>query len=136
MRRSRDSAASLQQQATVFGIYFLNQMPHQPVIDLYVKLVCPKDMTADPTEQKLLIFAVRHPWSISFLDGGLVFTRPHAELRRRLYVLLAILESDPAYWDYFLPRQRSPLYALWIGLVGIRAVCTAMVGIVLATVVA
>ena len=83
-----------------------------------------------PTE-KLTRLAFRHTWLIPFFDGALVFLRPHADLRRRIYIMFAILESTPEYSREFLPTKTS--FGDFLGLVGtgFRAVFRAAVGIVI-----
>lgn len=49
--------------------------------------------------------------------------------------MFAILEAMPEYAPYFLPRQRSGLYILVVGMVGIRAVAKALLGVVMVKVV-
>jgi len=87
------------------------------------------------SDQKLVRFALKHPSSIRLLDAGLAVTRPHAELRRRLYVIFALLEADTHYTQYFLARRRGPLYLLRVGTIGIAAMFKALVGIILVKVV-
>jgi len=83
-----------------------------------------------PTE-KLTRIAFKHTWLIPFFDGALVFLHPHADLRRRIYVMFAILESTPEYSDGFLPAKTS--FGDFVGLIGtgFRAVFRAAVGIVI-----
>src|SRR5262249_59605941 len=55
-----------------------------------------------------LDWALRHPSCIPYLDAaaGLVHRRRSA-LRARLYLLTALLETEPLHADRFLPRDLS-----------------------------
>lgn len=124
-----------QNEATIFGKYFINEVPIQLALNLYDQAV-PRDaplLSNDDT--KLIDFAVDHPWSIGILDGGLALLYPHAELRRRLYLMFAILEAMPEYTRYFLPQKRNVLYSLSVDMVGIRAAIKALLGAILVKVV-
>jgi hypothetical protein len=85
----------------------------------------------DDDDKKLLNFMVAHPWSIGLIDAGLVFHRPASEARRRLYVMLAILEASTEYCDIFLPKKRNLFYLLVIFYAGLRAVVKAGLGLLL-----
>jgi hypothetical protein len=126
--------ASLEQQAALFSRYLIGQTPSATVVSRYVQAV-QRGAAISAAERRLIAFACRHPWSIGCLDAGLVLVNPHVEFRRRLYVMFAILEATPEHSDYFLPRQRSPLYLLWLGVVGLRAVARAIIGLILLKVV-
>jgi hypothetical protein len=65
---------------------------------------------------------------LGLLDSGLALVRPHAELRRRLYLLFALLEATPEYADRFLPAARRPWYVIYIAWVGARAAVKGLLG--------
>ena len=58
------------------------------------------------------------------------FFKPDSELRRRIYVMFAVLESSPKYHRYFLPQKHSFLYVFVIFLLGIRAILRLVTGFV------
>ena len=124
------------EQARVFGRYILGRQPSAQVIALYKAAMAANQGSQERREQKIVMFAQEHPWSIGLLDSGLALTEPHAELRRRLYVMFSILESMPQYHDYFLPKKRSPWFSVAIVGAGIRGVCKAALGVLLVRVVA
>jgi hypothetical protein len=115
-------------QAEVFGSYLLGQPPSAAATKLYVQA-----MTANPGNQsardiKLLAFVARHRWSLGFIDAGLAFVRPGAEVRRRLYVMFAILECMPEYHKLFLPQARSRWYLFVVMRAGLKGVINALIG--------
>jgi len=65
------------------------------------------------------------------IDSGLALIKPHSEVRRRLYLMFAILESTPEYWKYFIPVRRSGWYIITIIGVGLRSVLRAIFGVIL-----
>ena len=58
-------------------------------------------------------FCLAHPWSIPFLDAGCALLRPDAALRKKIYIMAAILEASTQYTDKFLPAD-LPGHALLI----------------------
>jgi len=83
-----------------------------------------------PTE-KVVALAFRHPRLLPFLDGGLIFIRPNSELRRRIHIIFAALESTPEHAAQFLPQKVSFVQLLALIGVGIRGVFRALIGIII-----
>ncbi|HSX04856.1 MAG TPA: hypothetical protein VLF69_00060 [Candidatus Saccharimonadales bacterium] len=125
---------NLDVQAQVFTRYLVGADLAADVQKLYSDAM--QKARLDAVDTRLLDFMLQHPWSIGMIDGGLVFYRPHSEVRRRLYVLLAILESNPEYTEALLPKKRSLWYMLAVGAAGVRAVVNAVVGSLLVRVLA
>jgi hypothetical protein len=119
----------LEQEARLFTRYLIHRDVDPQAIRLYRAAMA--DSKPDKADKKLLDFMVSHPWSIGLIDAGLVFHNSASEARRRLYVMFAILEASPEYYDLFLPAKRSSLYIFVIFYASIRAVIKAAVGLLL-----
>lgn len=117
--------------AEIICRYLLHRPVSRHAATLYAHAIALPSPKLDPYQKKIIDFAFSHPWSIGPLDGALALTNPHAELRRRIFVMFAILETDPVYWDYFLPRKRSWPYLFYSVFIGVRAGIKAIVGLVL-----
>ena len=120
-------------EAQLFAHYLIARPANSQTVRLYESMA---NYKLDATDQKLLDYMRAHPWSIGLIDAGLVFYKPLSGARRRLYVMFAILEASPDYYDCFLPKRRGPSYILVIGYSGIRAVTKAVLGILLVRVIA
>jgi hypothetical protein len=118
-------------QALRFGTYYLGHGPNEMAVDLYTRAIAANPEKISPEDKKLLQFVLVHGWSLGLIDGGLAFFRPHAELRRRLFIMFAVLESIPEYTDYFLPKQRSWAYMGIIFIATVRATIRMVLGAVL-----
>jgi len=125
---------SLESEAQLFAHYLIGRLANSQTVRLYEAAMA--DSKPDKTDKKLLNFMMSHPWSIGLIDAGLVFHNSASEARRRLYVMFAILEASPEYYDLFLPAKQSPLYIFVIFYSGVRAVVKAGLGIVLVKVIA
>jgi hypothetical protein len=84
-----------------------------------------------PRDELLLRFALTRPRGLGLLDAGLALTDPDAELRRRLYLMFAILEASPEHHERFLPVDRGPLYPFAVAFAGVRGAVKAILGVVL-----
>lgn len=114
-------------EARAFGRYVIGRDIDERTGDLYVRasnrLRCDGDAVAT--------FAVDHPWSIGALDAALALRKPDAPLRQKLLLMAAILETQPAYYDAFLPRDRSRHYVAIVAYAIGRSALQALVGLVL-----
>ena len=124
----------LEKQARTFTRYLIHKDVNSQAIQLYK--VAMRNSKPDNTDNKLLNFMMSHPSCIGLIDAGLVFHNSSSEVRRRLYVMLAILEASTEYYDLFLPKKRSPFYVFVILYSRIRAILKATLGLILVKVIA
>jgi hypothetical protein len=125
---------NLTQEARIFAQYLLHREPSPGAIRLYISAMEGSQPSA--SDQKLLDFMTKHPRLIGLIDAGLIFHNSTSEARRRLYLMLAILEAQPENTDMFLPTKRSPFYFTFIVFAGARAAIKATLGLLLVKVVA
>lgn len=116
-------------QATIFGRYLLRVTPTAAAQDLFVTFMRLEAHKLTPRDRKLLRFVLKHSWSLGLIDAGLALTDPTSEVRRRLYVMFGILECQPEYHDYFLPKKRSWWYAFFVLYAGARSLLKAGLGV-------
>jgi hypothetical protein len=130
MATPHPSEPALRAQGALLGHYLIKQAPSDQALTLFERAIAHAPGTLSTQDRKLLAFVTAHPWALGIIDSGLVFVRPYSEVRRRLYIMLSILESMPEYSNIFLPSQRSPWYLLTIMLAGIRGVAKAIAGVI------
>jgi hypothetical protein len=119
----------LEKEAQLFTKYLVGKDANPQSVKLYKTAMV--DSQPNNSDIKLLNFMLSHPASIGFIDAGLIFHDSDSEARRRLYVMFAIIEASPEYYDFFLPKSRSPFYVLVIAYAGIRAIVKAGIGLLL-----
>jgi hypothetical protein len=73
---------------------------------------------------------LKSKWRMACIDAGLALKEPANNVRRKIFTMLAILEASPNYSTYFFSRKFSFFYLFKIGLVGIRSVIRALVGLI------
>ena len=47
---------------------------------------------------------------MKLIDSGLAVAEPDSLLRQRIFIMLCLLETSPAYTEYFLDRERNAFY--------------------------
>ena len=85
----------------------------------------------DDRGEKLLRFLFRNEWSLGCVDAALGVFLPRHELRRRMMLAFAILETNPGCFEVFRPRLLSRFHVLTLGLKGALELGKAVIGRVL-----
>lgn len=116
------------EQADTIARYLVGRPASNKVKKLY-EFAIKQGITSAEENDKILRYWIKHPWSLELLDSGLAITNGNAELRRRIYVMFAILESFPEYSKFFLARKAFILSPA-ILITGIRAVTMAILGVI------
>jgi hypothetical protein len=77
-----------------------------------------------------LLFVRRHGWALPWLDAASGLCRPSSALRRRVLVMVAILETTPRHASFFLaePRRHVHLWARMM-LQSVRSLGVAAIGL-------
>lgn len=94
------SSEDTDRQAAAYSRYLVGRAPSPEVLALYRSAasslveICGR---ADP----LVEFSLRYTWSLGCIDAALALTAPDAPLRRRLFTMFAILETQPQFADEF-----------------------------------
>jgi hypothetical protein len=116
--------SSFDYEAGLFCQYIVKQPAPESVIKLYSKAVINQGLSpSSPT-----VFALKHPWSIKYLDAYSAFFKPNSDLHHRLFIMFAVLECTPKFYDDFMPLKRSRLYIFTVIKSGLASVTKLLVG--------
>jgi hypothetical protein len=124
------SKPALKQEAQILTVYLLHRTPSKQHTQLYARAVSSQKFD-ESNQSKTLHAGLRHPRLLPYLDAYDALFRPNSVLRRRLYLMFAILEASPDFTELFLPHKRSKWYLLAVGMVGARGVCRLAIGLIL-----
>jgi len=121
--------STLTKEAMVFSLYFIGKEPGELSVQLYIKASQKLAIPMSPRDKRKLNFILRFPFFMGMIDGALAMVNPEHPIRKKLYVMFSVLESDPAFSNYFLPKAGTSLFAiLWTGT---RAVFNTLFGFIL-----
>lgn len=68
-----------------------------------------------PDQQKVWDRMLKSRVYMKLIDSGLAVTYPQSPLRKRIFIMLTLLESRPEFTQYFLPQERSIWYLIPLG---------------------
>ena len=122
---ARAAAPSLlRDEAVRFGRYLVGAAPSEELAERYERAHA-HVLREPPTraDEAVLAFVRAHPWSLPLLDAGTALVRGAPLLRRKLLVMMAILEATPEHAERTLPVDAVPLprLALRLGRAGAAA---------------
>ncbi|HLP21885.1 MAG TPA: hypothetical protein VK174_16340, partial [Chitinophagales bacterium] len=65
------------------------------------------------------------------VDSAMAITKSQSQIRKRIFVMVALLECTTENLEYFLPQQRSVFYFFIIGLRVVRGFMFAILGLII-----
>lgn len=128
---SPETQAELTAEAKAFGNYLVGEEVNARAVGLYLAAHEQAPFESDAQDRRLLKFMLRHPGLIGVIDAGLAIRKNKSCVRKKLYTMLAILESMPEYARHFLFDGTPFTNALRLFFFGARGVLRMIVGVVL-----
>jgi hypothetical protein len=115
----------------MIGRYLLGKPPGSGSIALYEKAAHHRHLLFSAREKRYWNKCLRFPLLLPFIDAALAISDSRSPVRRKVLIMLAILESDREYHTYFLPRRRSVFYPLVLLFRGGLALIKTIIGYLL-----
>ena len=118
----------MKREAEIISLYLIGESPSEKEVGLYEEALMKKGITLNSKEEKLWQLLIRFPFLIGFIDGGLYFIDPTSNIRKKMYIMLAILEASTLHTKYFLSRDFSIFYLIKIMFSSIRGIYRGILG--------
>jgi hypothetical protein len=119
----------LEREAKIFGKYLIGEEISEAAIRLYVEAHRSNSFTLDEKEIKLLKLIYMHPGFTGMIDGGLALQKKDSTIRKKIFFMLAILETFPEYSRHYLfPEPASAKNTLEFFIFGVRGVIRMVLG--------
>ena len=129
-----ESETTLREEAALFSRYLAGGgTGSREVVERYID-ACRKLRLDHAAGQDLglLVFVSRHPSSLPLLDAACGIVHPEALLRKKLFLMLALLETTPAHATLFIAQPRPFLRAVGrLALYGASASLKILAGLML-----
>jgi hypothetical protein len=117
MRRTPNVSPLPRTEAATFGDYFgTSHLPPEVIARYEVALSAEPASTDDRFDEWLVTFAARHRTLTGLADAYARYARPYGRLRRRLTLMLALLETHGATHAAYDRAQPSSLAVTWLAI--------------------
>lgn len=113
------------------SLYLVGKPCTPDIKQAFADAVTKLDVTLTPNQEKLYRRMLSSKFTLRAVDGGLVFVNRDSVLRKRIFVMLCLLEASTEYTEYFLPQKRNWLHFFYIGIITSWAFFTALLGILI-----
>jgi hypothetical protein len=126
----------LEREAKIFGRYLIGEEISETAIRLYLEAHKINSFTPDEKEIRLLKLINWQPGLIGMIDGGLALQKKNSTIRKKIFFMLAIMETLPEYYHYyFFPDPVSAKNFLEFIISGVRGVIRMSLGYLLVKIV-
>lgn len=95
------------EEAHVFSAYLLKQEVSEEILLRYSDACKKLNLTGNTSEEKTIKTIIRNPGLLPFADAALAFGNGKHLLRRKLFIMLAILETCPEFYSHFNTQEKS-----------------------------
>ncbi len=119
----------LEREAKIFGRYLIAEEISKAAVRLYLEAHKANSFTLNEKETRLLTLIYKHPSLTGMIDGGLALQKKDSTIRKKIFFMLAILETFPEYSQHYLfPDPASAKNLLGFFISGARGVIRMMLG--------
>lgn len=120
-------------QPEIYFRYLSGKNPNARSLELYHAALTHHQLEFSKKENRLHSLSQRFPFLIPFIDGGLALTQPLSLYRKNIYIILCILETQPAYFSLLSSsmNEKSKQSFLSFFFHGIRASFIGVCGVII-----
>ena len=118
----------LRNEAHVLTQYLIGKNASEEVINLYLQALSILNIPLTEKEKLVWNRMLKNRFYLKLIDSGLAVVNKNSPIRKRIFLLLAILESQTQYSDAFFQKERSPWYLIQFTLSGMIAVFYMILG--------
>jgi len=98
----------LEKECRLITRYLIEEEPSQEFISTYI--MGNSSLLSDPQLEEdlsIMSFIRQYAWVLPFMDAACGILRPRSLLRKKILLMVAILEASPHYINHFLPEAVS-----------------------------
>lgn len=96
----------------VLSHYLVNAPPTKRAKTAYYRALQNVSPAFSPEQQTLFEKCMKREWLLPYVDAYLGSREPHHPIRKKIFIMLAVLETQPGYSSHFLPSKSSFLKVL------------------------
>ncbi|MEI8202982.1 MAG: hypothetical protein WCH34_08220 [Bacteroidota bacterium] len=102
----------LKDEAQVLTKYLIGENTTSEVVDLYTLAIGCLNISFTKNEQNQWDKMMKNVFLLKVIDSGLAIIDKNNPIRKRIFLMLAILEAQPNYYNHFFQKERNSWYLL------------------------
>ena len=99
----------------ILSKYLIGKECTEEIATYYAEALGKHNALLNDSEQKTWDRMLRSGLYLKLVDSGLAIRHPQSSLRKRIFIMLALMETSPLYTEFFLPQERSLMYIIPLG---------------------
>lgn len=128
----RNIQYELKNEAHMLGKYLIGREIDNQIVSLYSRAIQETNSQLMKTNEKRVWKLIQKwPWALGILDSGLAMMSSTSVIRKRILLMLAILETQPQFSRYFLDKKSKFLDFVELELNLCKAAIETALGIIL-----
>ncbi|WP_435354164.1 hypothetical protein [Emticicia sp. SJ17W-69] len=120
-----------QLEASLFAKYLGAIVADERLLEKYIDAIKKLSIILTEEEEKILIKLVKEPFFLPFVDAGWALLKPQSNIRKRILVMSALIETEPNYTNLFLVEKNIAFPRIRLIFRGIAALLKGVLGTVL-----
>jgi hypothetical protein len=112
----------------ILARYLVGKPPTPDLRASYQRALQNLPVVFDDKEMQLWQTCLKNPWIIAHVDAHLGFSCPTHPIRKKIFIMLGLLETQADYCDFFLPLRSSVFMPVAIILRGTWAIIKIFTG--------
>ena len=110
-----DNITIADREAQILSRYLVGRECSTEMANRYAEAVIKLSAGHSASEQTTWQSMLTNSYYLKMVDSGLAISNPQSALRKRIFIMLAILEASPDFTESFLPQERSVFYLVPLG---------------------
>lgn len=118
----------LLREAKIFSEYLIKEKVSEELLNRYECANQKLNYNGTKRDKKIIAIILRFPYLLPFIDSALAFSNSKSLLRKKIWVMLAILETTPEYYEHYTTKNYNKTKWLSIIFIGCWAILKMMIG--------
>ena len=99
----------VENEAQILSNYLVDTSVDKKEEGLYLRVVIEKKLSLSDKEERLWRLMLKSKVLLSSIDAGLAILNPNSAIRERICIMLAIVETHPAFFNLFIANHKSTI---------------------------
>ncbi|MEK7598928.1 MAG: hypothetical protein AAB474_00545 [Patescibacteria group bacterium] len=117
-----------EKEAEIIARYLIGAKLSRANQNLFDQAIKTHNIKMNQKDQRIWNLVLNHPALLPYIDAGFALIQPTNSIRKKIYIMFAVLETEPSYSEFFLYNKKRIPWVINAGWLGLRALFRAIVG--------